>query len=71
MRVHRLRWCVLLFVLVLGLPVGHASAEQDVGPARVYFPETGHTLQTGFLDYWRHHGDLALLGYPNTEEFVN
>ena len=71
MRVHRLRWPFALLVLVLCLPIGQASAEHDIGPARVYFPETGHTLQGAFLDYWRHHGDVTLLGYPISEEFVN
>ena len=37
---------------------------------RVYFPETGHTLAYGFLDYWRANGGLARFGYPRTEEFT-
>jgi murein DD-endopeptidase MepM/ murein hydrolase activator NlpD len=35
---------------------------------RVYFPETGHTLSEGFLDYWRRNGGLKVFGYPLSEE---
>ena len=35
---------------------------------RVYFPETGHTLSEGFLDYWRRNGGLRVFGYPLSEE---
>ncbi len=37
---------------------------------RVYFPETGHTLAYGFLNFWRHNGGLAVFGYPISEEFT-
>ncbi|HUS16428.1 MAG TPA: glycosyl hydrolase family 18 protein, partial [Chloroflexia bacterium] len=36
---------------------------------RVYFPQTGHSLANGFLEYWRATGGLAIYGYPLTEEF--
>jgi spore germination protein len=39
-------------------------------PTRVYFPQTGHSLSGGFLQYWRAHGGLPVYGYPITEEFV-
>jgi hypothetical protein len=32
------------------------------------FPETGHTVQGVFLDYWKSHGGLAQQGYPLSEE---
>jgi subtilisin family serine protease len=35
--------------------------------ARVYFPETRHTLAQPFLRYWRDHGGLAVFGYPISE----
>ena len=38
--------------------------------SRLYFPETGHTLAYGFLEYWNENGGLARFGYPRTEEFV-
>jgi spore germination protein len=37
---------------------------------RIYFPETGHTIAYGFLEYWRNNGGLARFGYPRTEEFT-
>jgi hypothetical protein len=69
---------VLALVLALGatllmpafdtIPGDSASASHDVGPNRVYFPQTGHHLSHGFLDYWRHNGGLYIFGYPLTEE---
>lgn len=29
-----------------------------------YFPETGHSLTTTFLDFWERNGGLAVFGYP-------
>jgi peptidoglycan/xylan/chitin deacetylase (PgdA/CDA1 family) len=34
-----------------------------------YYPQTGHTLSHGFLDYWENNGGLAAFGYPLSEEF--
>ena len=36
--------------------------------AVVYFPETGHHLQAGFLEHWRRHQGPARLGPPVSEE---
>lgn len=33
-----------------------------------YFPETGHSLSFGFLDFWRDRGGLDVFGYPISEE---
>jgi hypothetical protein len=33
-----------------------------------FFPETGHTVQGRFLDYWQSHGGLAQQGYPLSDE---
>ena len=38
------------------------------GPSHVYFPETGHSLNSGFLGYWNKNGGLAIFGYPLSEE---
>ena len=38
-------------------------------PTRIYFPETRHSLQGGFLEIWRSRGGLAQFGYPLSEEF--
>ena len=37
---------------------------------RIYFTETGHILQFGFLQAWKAGGGLPVYGYPLTEEFV-
>jgi hypothetical protein len=34
-----------------------------------YFPETGHTVIGGFLDFWEHRGGLDIFGYPISNEF--
>ncbi|HMA34830.1 MAG TPA: PQQ-binding-like beta-propeller repeat protein [Chloroflexia bacterium] len=38
------------------------------GAAPRYFPETGHTLQGRFREYWDTHGGLAQQGYPLSDE---
>src|SRR5262249_453406 len=38
-------------------------------PTRLYFSETQHSLQGGFLDTWNAQGGLAQFGYPLSEEF--
>lgn len=38
--------------------------------SQLYFPETGHSLSSGFLYYWRNNGGLSMFGYPRTEEFT-
>ena len=65
------RWFAIGLILrfILAAFPGSAAAAASSAPDRVYFPETGHYLSFGFLDYWRLHGDLAVFGYPLTEEF--
>jgi hypothetical protein len=36
-----------------------------------YFPETGHSVRFGFLDFFLDTGGLQLLGYPISEELVD
>ena len=72
MAVGPLRRLLVVLALAFGLvgafmPLG-TQASHDVGPDRVYVPETGHYLAYGFLDYWRHHGAIPIFGYPLTEE---
>ncbi|MFL5802491.1 MAG: M14 family metallopeptidase, partial [Roseiflexaceae bacterium] len=38
-------------------------------PDARFFPETGHTLRAGFLDYWERSDGMQLFGYPLSEEF--
>lgn len=42
----------------------------DPIPGREFFPETGHTLASPFLEYWQEHGGLRDLGFPITEPLV-
>ncbi|MDQ6693380.1 MAG: M23 family metallopeptidase [Chloroflexota bacterium] len=39
-------------------------------PDRLYFPETGHAIQGGFLEYWQTNGGISILGLPLSEELV-
>lgn len=53
----------------------HEPAFQPVGGSpdstgqRDWFAETGHTLQSGFKQYWETYSGLAVFGYPISEEF--
>lgn len=61
---------VALLVLLLGLTtlMSGSAAAAPLGPNRVYFPQTGHYLSYGFLDYWQAEGGIPTFGYPITEE---
>jgi len=47
------------------LPAAEPAAAQT---APRFFPETGHWLQGGFLDFWNAHGGYAVFGPPLTDE---
>ncbi len=72
------KFVALILVVVLGLGAGLAftgpstaqAAGPYGGPERVFFPETGHTLAYGFLNYWHKNGGLPIFGYPITEEIM-
>lgn len=62
---------VLAVALALTFPpAGISLAAPSPNPIRVYFPQTGHYLSYGFLDFWRHQGGLQVFGYPITEELT-
>ncbi|HEX3723372.1 MAG TPA: DUF4232 domain-containing protein [Nitrolancea sp.] len=63
-----MRALVVVLAAFLLIPVFANAAPANL-PSRVYFPETGHYLANGFLDYWRLNGGLMMFGYPITEEF--
>ncbi len=46
-------------------------AQQDEGPQRVYFPQTGQYLAYSFLDYWQHNGAVKVFGYPISGELTD
>ncbi len=71
---RRITLLLIVALSLLGLVAtvprsARAEAPNDVGPERVYFPQTGHYLAYGFLDYWHHNGDIPIFGYPISEEF--
>jgi LPXTG-site transpeptidase (sortase) family protein len=41
----------------------------STGPTATFFPETGHTLDNGFQNFWQMRGGLAIFGFPISEEF--
>lgn len=49
-----------------------AEASQLPFVPTVYFSPTGHHLsnRSGFLDFWRAHGQVTVFGYPITDEIV-
>lgn len=58
---------VLALVVVAQFSFG-ASSAGAAEPDRVYFPQTGHTLSYGFLQYWLNNGAVTVFGYPISEE---
>jgi hypothetical protein len=64
----RLSLIALAVATLLSVAPLPASAQPMTTPDRVFFPQTGHYLSFGFLDYWRHHGDINVFGYPISEE---
>jgi hypothetical protein len=55
-----------LITLAAGFLPGTASISHAASSR--FFPETGHTVQGVFLDYWNTHGGLAQQGYPISDE---
>ncbi|HEX2053189.1 MAG TPA: peptide ABC transporter substrate-binding protein [Actinomycetota bacterium] len=41
----------------------------DLGPAKLWFPETRHTISGKILEYWQRYGGLAQFGLPLSEQF--
>jgi peptide/nickel transport system substrate-binding protein len=41
----------------------------DIGPTKLYFPETGHTVSGKILEYWQKYGGLQQFGFPLSESF--
>ena len=50
------------------LPVEYSGLPPDL--AALYFPATGHNLTGGFLRAWWERGQVALFGYPISEELT-
>jgi hypothetical protein len=56
------------------VPPGGEPIYVEYGPDRqtggTYFPETGHRLSGGFLQFWQRNGGLAQFGYPISGELI-
>lgn len=62
---------IMLLTAVMAPPVFQlpaASANHWSPPGTVYLPQTGHTLDGVFLDFWRANAGIANFGYPITPE---
>src|SRR3954451_3394856 len=57
--------------LFLFLGVGYSGLASPLGQGTShYFPETRHTVQGKFWQYWQSHGALAQQGYPISDQFI-
>jgi peptide/nickel transport system substrate-binding protein len=41
----------------------------DIGPTKLFFPETGHSVSGKILEYWQKYGGLQQFGFPLSEAF--
>lgn len=69
MRVERRRLLLGAALAVCWLVV--ASPPAVAQSSGRYYPETGHTLDPAFVQFYDDHGGPALLGFPITESFVD
>jgi hypothetical protein len=51
--------------------ISESDKPKSNDPARRYFPETGHTAQFDFLEFFEKNGGLDNFGYPVTEFFID
>ena len=65
----KLTYVLICLGLCLGLSLSVSSAEGPRNIPSQYFPQTGHYVIGGFLDFFNRHGGLAVFGYPITDEF--
>ena len=64
---RRILLVLTLLLACIAIVPGPALADEG-NPTSVYFPQTGHTLSLGFLDFWRLNGGVPVFGYPITNE---
>jgi hypothetical protein len=62
------RLLLILTALILALPFHAARAAGEGGR---YYPESGHTLDDLFVEYFDRQGGASVLGFPITESFVD
>lgn len=51
------------------LPLDNGAAAQPDTDTRTYVPDTRHTVQSGFKDFWDSTGGVDYLGNPLTEDY--
>lgn len=47
-----------------------ADQKTEEGAGAMLFPQTGKHIDGKFLEYWKTHGGVALLGYPISDDFI-
>jgi len=65
----KLTYVLICLGLCLSLSLSVSSAEGPRSIPSQYFPQTGHYVIGGFLDFFNRRGGLAVFGYPITDEF--
>jgi len=58
----------VILAVIVGLLIPQTSLAQ--AETQEFFKETGHWVKGEFLIYFRAYGELAIFGYPITEQFV-
>jgi hypothetical protein len=61
---------LIILGCVVGLSLGIATQAMAQIAGR-YYSETGHFLDSRFVEYYDSHGSLEILGFPITESFVD
>ena len=62
-------WTSCPGTLMADFVVPYRNGEDDKPVADyVHFPQTGHGIGHGFLDYWQSNGGLMIFGYPLSDE---
>src|SRR4028119_1225233 len=55
---------IALCLLLLSTNTGYNNSPSYAQTNSRHFPETGHTVQGRFLEYWEQNGGLPQQGYP-------
>lgn len=62
---------VTLASTLAGRPLAAEAQPPTPAPERVYFNETGHTVEDPFVAYFVTNGGIERFGYPITDQFVD
>ncbi len=68
MKYFLLSWLIIMLNGCGGPAARQPAPDLPPPPEKIlYFPQTGHSVQPPFVDYFERRNELALLGYPITE----